>query len=233
MKIDKPQPLQKNYLATDKAIDEEQRIIDHAISDDAEDRDGDDITLDAWQTDNYMRNPVVCEAHNSCEPAIGKCISLYKQGNQLRAKTQFAPTERGLMFFELYKGGYMNAFSVSFIPKAMEPKGSLGRGKHITECELLEYSCVVVPANPRATKGLEDEATDKTGAVLNKSNAEMIKQAVDQLKLATDLLAKVLQSAEPEDDPAAANDPPNPDNPTPKDEQPEDLNSMLLTALKP
>lgn len=223
-----PTLVQKNYTATDcKAIDEEQRIVDHAISDDAEDRDGDDIALDAWDTTNYLRNPVVCESH-STQPAIGKCIAIYTQGNQLRAKTQFAPTDRGKMYYELYKGGYMNAFSVSFIPSEMKPKSN--HGMHISKAELLEYSCVVIPANPRATKGLEDDPMEKSGAVLNKSNAEMIKQAMEQLKQASELLDKVLQSAE--DEPPADN-PPNPkDNPAPKDDQPEDVKSLLFEALK-
>lgn len=190
----------------------ERMIIDHAISDDAEDRDGDDISMDAWQTDNYLRNPIVLEGHNSALPAIGKCIELYKAGNQLRAKTEFAPTERGKMFYELYKGGFMGAFSVGFIADEYTPKGS-GRGAHISKCELLEYSCVTVPANPRALKGVEYD--EKSGAVISKGN-------LDKLKQAQALLAEVVKSAEPEDDDETDED----------DETEKDLKALLFDALK-
>lgn len=176
-----------------------------------EDRDGDDISLDGWDTENYMRNPVVLEAHDMCGLPIGKCIALYRQGNQLRAKTQFANTERGKLLYELYRDGFMSAFSVGFMPREYEPKGALGY--HITACELLEYSCVAVPANPRALKAME-EAEAKRGAVLSKSNLDKLEQAVS-------LLEDVIQSAEnaesdPEDDP----------------EEDGDLKSLLLRALQ-
>lgn len=188
----------------------ERMIIDHAISDDAEDRDGDDIAMDAWQTDNYLRNPIVLEGHNSTLPAIGKCLELYKAGNQLRAKTEFAPTERGKMYYELYKGGFMGAFSVGFIADEYTPKGG-GRGAHISKCELLEYSCVTVPANPRALKGLEYDA--KSGAVISKGN-------LDKLKQAQALINEVVKSAEPEE------------QDEPEGEEDDDLKALLYGALK-
>lgn len=219
----------KSYFSTDcKSEDDAQMVIDHAISDDVEDRDGDDIMLDAWDTENYLRNPVVCEAHNQGQPVIGKCIAIYKQGNQLRAKTQFAPTERGKMFYELYKGGFMSAFSVGFIPKSMEPKNN-ARGMHITGCELLEYSCVAVPSNPRATKEMDEETLEKSGAVMSKANLALLKQA-------SELLSQVIQNAEGEkldDEPGddlekgVKGDPQKADEP-----EPATLENMLLEALK-
>lgn len=209
----KNMPIHKTFLspaASIKSIDEENMIIDHAISDDAEDRDGDDIALDAWQTDNYMRNPVVLDAHDYTNPAIGKCIALYKEGNQLRAKTQFAPTERGKTYFELYKGGFMSAFSVGFIPFDVAPKGQ--RGCHVTSCELLEYSCVPVPANPRALKRFD--ADEKRGAVLNKANLDLLRQAAD-------LINQVIRSADAEEDGEAENE-----------ETTDDPKALLYFALK-
>lgn len=214
----------KSYFSTDcKSENDEQMIIDHAISDNQEDRDGDDIMLEAWDTENYMRNPVVCEAHNQSQPVIGKCLTIYKQGDQLRAKTQFAPTERGKMFYQLYKDGFMSAFSVGFIPKSMEPKSN-SRGMHITGCELLEYSCVTVPSNPRATKDLDEEEREKSGAVLNKSNMALLKQAGE-------LISQVIKNAqgeqsddEPEDDADA--------DPEKQHEEPKNLKNLLLEALK-
>lgn len=207
-----PAPIRKTFIASGsvKALEDEPMVIDHAISDDGEDRDGDDITLDAWQTDNFMRNPVVLEAHNQMGLPVGKCIALYREGNQLRAKTQFANTERGKLLYELYRDGFMFGFSVGFMPTEYEPKGQ--RGYHFTGCELLEYSCVTVPANPRALKALE-EAELKRGAVLSKSNLDKLQQAMS-------LIGEVIQSAEQTEEPE--NDP---------EPEEDDVKSLLYQAM--
>lgn len=193
-------------------------IIDHAISDDAEDRDGDVIPLDAWKTQNFLHNPVVLDAHDHMAPPVGKCLKLYTEAGQLRAETQFAPTERGKMYFELYKQGFMRGFSVGLIPLELEPRGE--KGHLIKSCELLEYSCVAVPANPRALKSalekMQETALKKRGAVLSKSN-------LDKLRQMQQLLAEVLDTAETE--------PPDTEEPEGEPDNPDTLEHILLGAL--
>lgn len=205
-------------VKAEEGEDPESMIIDHAISDEAEDRDGDVILLDAWETANFLQNPVVLDAHSQEAPPIGRCIELYKDGSQLRAKTQFAPTERGKMYYELYKNGFMRAFSVGFVPMQTEARGD--KGYLIKSCELLEYSCVSVPANPRALKQalakLQEPEVEKRGAVINKSN-------MDKLRQMQQLLNEILESAERETE----------EDPEPEGEEdvPETLENILLGGL--
>jgi len=67
---------------------------------------------------------------------------------------KFANTEFANEIFELYKDGFMNAFSVGFIPVDSEPmekdSDSVWGAKRFLKWELLEYSAVPVPANPEA-----------------------------------------------------------------------------------
>jgi len=66
------------------------------------------------------------------------------------ATTKFADTEVGRDLYRLNKEGYLNAWSIGFIPLQQVSK-THDDGKsynHIEEWELLEYSSVPVPANP-------------------------------------------------------------------------------------
>lgn len=212
MKIDK-NFLDKVIHGQVKVLDESLMIIDHCISDNLADRVGDDIDTEGWETENFMLNPVVLEIHDYSKPPVGKSLGVYKQGNQLRAKTQFAPTDEGKKYFQLYKDGYMNAFSVGFIPKEYTPNQT--GGYHMIKQELLEYSVVPVPCNPRALKsfiGEEKEIetvdlkeliqkgefdyegkkyfiVDKVGAKINRKNKDKLNQALN-------LIDEVLNDAE-------------------------------------
>lgn len=170
----------KEMYTKTKVLDEENMTLDHCISDDVEDRVGDDIDQKGWITNSYLQNPVVLDCHNYDRPPIGKCLKLYLQGNQTRAITQFAPTDEGKKYFQLYKSGFMSAFSVGFIPKEFEPN-KYG-GYHMKKQELLEYSVVTVPCNPRAIKsylkemgGEVDMKKEDIEQLINKSVDETLK----------------------------------------------------------
>ena len=127
------------------------------------DRDGEIIASDAWDTTNYEKNKVLLWAHDYSMPSVGKILWLKQQKNGLKFKPQFAPTAMGDELFTLYKGGFLNSFSVGFIPKDFEEDeeetvefmGFFG-GKFekplltYTDVELLEISCVPVPSCPDA-----------------------------------------------------------------------------------
>jgi hypothetical protein len=104
--------LVKVYSGQVKVLDDDLMIIDHCISDNLPDRVGDDLPLEGWETDNFMMNPVVLDIHEYSKPPVGKSLGIYYTGNQMRAKTQFAPTEEGKKYYSLYKGGFMAALSV-------------------------------------------------------------------------------------------------------------------------
>lgn len=127
------------------------------------DRDGEKIAHDSWDIENYEKNKVLLWAHDYSMPPVGKTMWLRQQQNGLKFKPKFAPTEIGRELYLLYKEGYLNAFSVGFIPKDFEEDeeetvefmGFFG-GKFekplltYTDVELLEISCVPVPSCPDA-----------------------------------------------------------------------------------
>lgn len=139
--------MQKIFLkALVQKLDSENGIIEAAIaSDESTDRDGEQILATAWDFKNFNMNPVLLWAHDYRSEPIGKVLELKMEGNRLFFKPQFAVniTERAKQIFELYKQGFLNAFSVGFIPKEQE-------GNKFTKVELLEISAVPVPSNANA-----------------------------------------------------------------------------------
>ena len=146
---------------------EDPSIISFLGSDPTVDRVGEIMTLDGWEIDNYVKNPVILFAHDYSLPPIGKAINVSQNEKGLSFDVQFVPKEIDPFaekIKQLYLGGYMNAVSVGFIPKEYKnfPDGTLG----ITKKELLELSCVPVPCNPNALqnafqKGIIDEGDMK------------------------------------------------------------------------
>jgi HK97 family phage prohead protease len=139
------------------------------------DRDHEIIAHNAWDLENYEKNSVLLWAHDYTKPPIGKVMWIKQQKNGLKFKPQFASTEMGREIYELYKDGFMNTFSVGFIPNEWEDDEDKAKEgeffnkplRTYTDVELLEISCVPVPACPDAlvdrykkgmikTKGLRD-----------------------------------------------------------------------------
>ena len=119
------------------------------------DRDGERIVPGAWIQGlfRYRQNPVVIAAHvhrsDSGSPTIvGKVLKIQVQDGRLEFTMEFAPTENGREWAKLYAGGYARAFSVGFIP--LDGEVDKDGIYTITRAELLEISCVAVPANPEA-----------------------------------------------------------------------------------
>jgi len=154
------------------------------------DRDKELIESSAWQLDNYRKNPVLLLCHKYDVPAIGKCLWVKAiPGQGLRFKAQFAKTDRGREVYELYSSGIMSAFSVGFKPR---PNGVIdnptdvkykGCKKVFTDVELMEISCVPVPAHSDAlmehvkagkihTKQLKDEL-EAIIEIIEKSDDEL------------------------------------------------------------
>jgi hypothetical protein len=114
--------------------------------------------------DAYRKNPVVLWAHHYSLPPIAKSLWIKLDGDRILAKPQFARTPMAEEIFGLYAEGFLNAWSVGFLPRQaepiVEPSPSGQRqfvGYRVVEWELLEYSAVPVPANPEAlTHALRD-----------------------------------------------------------------------------
>lgn len=130
-----------------QSINEETRTFTAVASDASLDRHEESIDQSGWVLDNYLKNPVVLYGHDYFDPPVAKTLNIGvdNQGRLLFSmqwatadEYEFADT-----VYKLYKGGYMRAFSVGFIPLEME-------GMTYTKMELLEISAVTVPSNPNA-----------------------------------------------------------------------------------
>jgi len=132
-----------------------------------------------WRLDSYRRNPVFQNAHNYGDIlfTLGKALSTEVRtiGNRaaLCQRIQFAtevnPVAR--IAYGLYKGGFLNAVSVGFIPLRWEDGGNSSADgqsapaarRRYLEQELLEVSAVAIPANPDALAlGLKSGAIAKS-----------------------------------------------------------------------
>jgi HK97 family phage prohead protease len=123
------------------------------------DRDGEILSPLGWELDNFKKAPRLLWSHKALDLPIGRVESIYidpKDGS-LRFDAIFAEKENDFAkkVADLMRGGFLNTFSVGFIPKERN-------GDMYTKQELLEISVVNIPANPEARtlslyKSLEKE----------------------------------------------------------------------------
>ena len=141
-------------------IDSEERTVTAIISSDAIDRDDEVLLPKGADIEQFEKNPVVLWSHNSSLPPIGKAIWIERKGKKIVAKVKFAETELAEEIWQLFKGGFLKAFSVGFQPKSpgraptpaeIKKRPELASVRRIfDDWEMLEFSAVAVPANPEA-----------------------------------------------------------------------------------
>jgi len=137
-------------IYTSKSWEENgKQYIEGVASDETLDRAGDVILADAWQLDNFQKNPVLLWAHDYKTPPIGKVENIWVEDGKLRFRATFADTDFAREIGKLYADGYLNTFSVGFLPVEYTPNKETG-GYIYKKVELLEISAVPVPANPNA-----------------------------------------------------------------------------------
>ena len=147
--------------ATD--INEEERSVTAVISSDMIDRDQEVLVPKGMEAENFRKNPVIPWSHNTFQPPIGKALWLKlvpkRNPKKILAKVKFATTELGEEVWQLFRGGFLKAFSVGFIPKEghrptpddIKANPALAEARFIfTKWELTEFSPVTVPANAEA-----------------------------------------------------------------------------------
>jgi HK97 family phage prohead protease len=143
-----------------RAVNESSLTIDFTISSSNIDRMHDSIDQNGWDLKAFKKNPVVLWAHDQSQPPIAKALSrsIKVDGKKLLATAQFMPadvSEFSYMIFQMYKLGFMNATSVGFRPLewSFAEDDKRPYGVNFTKQELLEFSCVPVPANADALMG--------------------------------------------------------------------------------
>jgi len=143
-------------------------VLDFTASDETLDRYDEIIVASGWQLGNYRRNPVFQNAHQYGDIVftLGKALVTEVREGRLYQRIEFATEVNPMarIAYGLYRGGFLNAVSVGFIPVRWE-NGSEEKGfrRRYLEQELLEVSAVGIPANPNALAlGLKAGAVEKT-----------------------------------------------------------------------
>src|SRR5262249_13502936 len=147
------------------------------------DRYGEVISAAGWRLENYRRNPVFQNAHQYGDVifTLGRAIST--EVRQVGRESSRAALVQTIEFatdvnpmariaYGLYKGKFLNAVSVGFIPLRWKDADEVAAGRAATgvqasriylEQELLEVSAVGIPANPNALiLGLKSGAIEKS-----------------------------------------------------------------------
>ncbi|MCI0474099.1 MAG: phage major capsid protein [Ignavibacteria bacterium] len=140
----------KTFNSENRSFDDDKMIIEHYITTSVPDRYGEVVNPAGMDAANYRKNPVVLFCHDSKSMVIGKNLSLTPDEKGIKAVTQFADTEAGREIYRLNREGFLNAWSIGFIPKSKPELKKIDGNEvyFIGDWELLEYSSVPVPANP-------------------------------------------------------------------------------------
>ena len=148
----------KQFVAKTET-DTDERTVTAVISTASVDRENEVLLPKGMDYEAYMKNPVVLWAHDYRGEPIGRSLWMKKGRKEIKAKVKFAETEQAEQVYQLFKGGFLKAFSVGFIPHKMHEPTEEEIKKHsewaearriYDEWELLEFSAVPVPANPEA-----------------------------------------------------------------------------------
>jgi hypothetical protein len=147
-------------------VDEDTHSVLATMSSQTEDRDGDTIMVDKWQTARFNEHPVLVSSHDygggflgagsGLTRQIGRWAEPYTQGDELLSRPSYM-VGRGNpeadWGWELARDG-MAAYSVGFIattePEEIKGKDGKRKGLRFVGQELIECSHVIIPAHPDA-----------------------------------------------------------------------------------
>jgi len=172
-----------------KSIDEGHRAVDAWVSRETVDRDSEVLKADGATFADFLRNPVVLWMHDRKTPPIGKAVDIRAiPGEGVEATTEFAPTALGDEMWQLYRGGFLKAFSVGFkvTDATQEPVMDGQRGPTIYAWDIQEYSGVTIPSNADALVKAADAGSDFAGVLLKHFFPDD-KDAIESARIACDI----------------------------------------------
>ncbi|MGR6521622.1 HK97 family phage prohead protease [Rhodococcus erythropolis] len=142
----------KLYTTTIKSIDDENKSIRFRISDDSIDRYGEKVDQ-SWNLKNFLKNPVGLWNHKSYnvepEDVLGQWSDIKTEDDGTYGTLTFDVdiNPKALTVFNQYVKRTLRCVSVGFIPHSMEWEDDT---PVLKDNELLEVSCVPIPANANA-----------------------------------------------------------------------------------
>jgi len=170
------------------------------------DRGKEKIATDAWQLDNFKKNPVILLNHGFDIMGglpIGKATAIKPTENGLEIEAQISKSNNGAipMIRDLITDGYLSTFSVGF--DLIEGKDMEEDGKSfflITKAELFEVSVVGVPMNQDSTFNVTQKdlsslsKTQIEAKLLRQKNCHIQANIMDMLSEQTDTLDDFIKS---------------------------------------
>jgi len=125
------------------------------------DRSKDTVQPSGMVADNFLKNPVVLYAHDYKDIPIAKCTGLKVTDDGVLATVQF-PDEgvnpKSDIVYQMYKGGFLNAWSIGFMPLDFDENDA--GGYNFKSWELFEFSGVPVPDNAEALTVMRSKGID-------------------------------------------------------------------------
>lgn len=167
------------------SLDAEKRTAVFAISSEDVDSYNTVFRSEGWETEQYMRNPVVAYNHNIHDPnpdnIIGTTERIWKEGTQLLAEVRFEDAETNPLAEKVYRKVQNGTLRMASINATIE-KYHLGKRDagedpdvvYFDKQRLMEWSIVSVGSNPEAFKrnGEELQVLRSAAAKENKPEPE-------------------------------------------------------------
>jgi len=143
-----------------------ERQYEFVASTSTQDRDGEVINAEGWDTKNFKKNPVIMYAHDYHSLPVGRAPRVWMSDGKLKNTVEFPPEgtyEFADIVERLVDTGYLKTESVGFIPKKWEDgDGEKAPRRTYTKQELLEISIVPVPSNPDALRNAVEDGVITT-----------------------------------------------------------------------
>lgn len=184
--------------------DDPERPMRFIVATEGKKADGLDLRMNGLNLDRFRANPVVMYGHDYWgreSLPIGRAENIEIDGPNLMADTVFDPDDEFAQRVEgKYRGGFLNAVSVGFDIRGIDPETGV-----VEEWEMIEYSAVPVPLDPdavvesgraRALALATAFAETREGKVLSSKNKTLVTEAIETLQ-------NLLTATEEEDEPRA------------------------------
>ncbi len=163
-KKENPDLIRRGFVSEKREINKEERSIVAYGSTKSMDSYQEVLLPDGWIFERFAKNPVMPWSHNYRLPPVGRALWWKTDSTGLLFKGKFAQTAMADEVWQLYRDGFLNAFSVGYeqleyvTPNDQEKYQQLleeheipGRPSLIgTRQHLWEISPVVLPANADA-----------------------------------------------------------------------------------
>ena len=196
----------RSTIHTEIREDAGNSCLDFISSDETLDRYQEVISASGWKLANYQRNPVFQNAHQYGDIifTLGRALITEVRGGRtstsspyLFQRIQFATDANPMakIAYALYRGKFLNAVSVGFVPIRWEdPPSSSSSSSSVRrrylEQELLEVSAVGIPANPNALAlGLKSGALEKSDI---KESYELLRQICERESTRQERIQKLI-----------------------------------------